>query len=177
MLKTTRNGFSLIELLIAVSLILIIASIVMVALGESREKSRNTARVAQIREFQKAFNVVYSDTGFYPRLNNTTASSRLCLVEFSDQGGCYTNNDFPNWRNRQPIANAFVPQYLAQLPPGEARTFGQNGLRGIGYEYFNYGKSYRIYYFMEGNNRSCLIDGAVGSNNGRDTLCTLNVTP
>jgi hypothetical protein len=37
------------------------------------------------------------------------------------------------------------------------------------------GKSYKIYYFMEGNDESCIISGAVGINSGLDTLCILKV--
>ena len=55
MLPTRSRGFTLLELVIVITIIGIISAIVLVALGESRAKGRDGQRAAQTQEFLKAF--------------------------------------------------------------------------------------------------------------------------
>lgn len=177
--RLSNRGFSLIELLIVIAIIGVIASIIMVSLEESRQKARNSARISQIREYQKAFSLYYTDTGYYPKLG-TNETSRMCLGDYP------TNKCWEGWDTatggtleRPTIAAAIVPQYMGRIPIGEERTFGENGAYlGMVYESLYYGQGYRIWYFLEGNDRFCFLDGAVMyQNSGPDTLCILTVTP
>ncbi len=172
--QTYKKGFTLLELIIVVALIALISAIVMVALSDSREHSRNTARVAQIKEYQKAFNLYYSDTGYYPRFGSGETAV-MCLGDYPDNN-CWQNGS--SVLERTAIANAIVPKYMGQIPQAETVLFGQGGTmhEGMTYRHQNYGKAYTIQYFMEGNDKDCLIDGATGSNVGDDTLCTLVVS-
>jgi len=184
-MRTLKRGFTLIELLVVIAIIGIIGTVVVVALEESRQQSRNTARVAQIKEYQKAFNLYYSDTGHYPHFGSilTNPTSQMCLGDYpplDDYTGTYgvgTCWGSPStWNERPTIANAIVPHYMGRIPAGETRSFGV-GRVGMVYRSENYGKSYTIMYYMEGNDRSCILDGAIPTNNGPDTLCTFNGTP
>ena len=184
-MKHFKRGFTLIELLVVIAIIGIIAAIVMVALEESRQSSRNTARVSQIKEYQKAFNLFYSDTGHYPHFGSLTTNptSQMCLGDYpplDDYDGTYGSGTCwgspSTWNERVTIANAIVPNYMNRIPAGETKSFG-TGRVGMVYRSENYGKSYTIMYYMEGNDRSCILDGANPTNNGPDTLCTLTVTP
>lgn len=56
-----RAGFTLIELLVVVSIIGLLASIVVVSLGGSRVQSRDTKRVADLRQMQQAYELCYND--------------------------------------------------------------------------------------------------------------------
>lgn len=61
-----KKGFTLIELLVVIAVISLLSSIVMSALNNSRIKSRDTQRVAQIRELQKAIEAYTADHGYPP---------------------------------------------------------------------------------------------------------------
>lgn len=175
MKKTHAKGFTLLELIIVIALIGLISAVVMVALSDSREHSRNTARVAQIKEYQKAFNLYYSDTGYYPRYG-AGATATVCLGDYPDDR-CW--QDGTSAAERAAFASTFTPQYMGQMPAGETIVYGQGDAHfyeGIVYVHQNYGKAYTIRYFMEGNDKDCLIDGATGSNVGDDTMCTLVVS-
>lgn len=181
MKETKGSGFTIIELLVVLAVILIIASLVIVSLEESRQKSRNAARATQINEYQKAFNLYWTDTGHYPCAGNCPSGNniqRSCLGDYAPAG--YANNSGTCWNGqeeRTAFAATFIPEYMAQMPEAETRTFGTNGYTGILYSVTNGGRSYSIQYYMEGNDRPCILDNAVATDSGPDTLCTLTVTP
>lgn len=68
LLKRDKNsrGFTLIEILVVVAIVGILASVVLVSLNTTRVNARDTARVATIKEVQKALELYFSDTGYYP---------------------------------------------------------------------------------------------------------------
>lgn len=170
-----ENGFSLFELVMVIAILGIIASLIMVALAESRNHSKNTTRAAQIKEFQKTFDLYFSDTGHYPRFG-TSESATICLGDYDDNA-CWENGNSVN--ETSTIRNAITPHYMGQLPKIDTTLFGQDSgelYEGMIYTHQNYGKGYMIRYFMEGNDKSCVLDGAVGSNVGDDTLCSFVVS-
>lgn len=166
--KSFTSGFTLIELLVVITIIALLASVVMVGLEESRQKTRNTARVTQLNEYIKAFNMHFADKGYYPRYS-TTGTAYVCL-------GDYASNTC--WRASQPSIErasfnaSIVPQYLSQFPPEDLRVMGDQNYTGMVYVQENGGRSYRIMYLMEGSNRPCILDKATATVSGSDTLCT-----
>jgi type II secretion system protein G len=62
----TERGFTLLELLVVMAIIGVLTAIVLVALGDSREKGRDASRKTQIQEIIKALEFTYSDSGEYP---------------------------------------------------------------------------------------------------------------
>ena len=86
-----RQGFTLIELLVVVSIIGLLASIVVVSLGGSRVQSRDTKRLADIRQIQQAMELCYNDVG--------------CAG---------AGNDYP--ANVGPGCPASIGSYMAQVP-------------------------------------------------------------
>ncbi len=62
----TYRGFTLIELLVVIAIIGILAAVVLASLNSAREKSRNTSYLSQVREYQKALEIHYSENGSYP---------------------------------------------------------------------------------------------------------------
>jgi prepilin-type N-terminal cleavage/methylation domain-containing protein len=63
-----RKGFTLIEILIVVGIIGLLASVALVGLGAFRERGRDTRRIADLREAQKALELYYTKFQKYPAL-------------------------------------------------------------------------------------------------------------
>ena len=68
------KGFTLIELLVVIAIIGLLASVVIVALAGSRQKSRDAKRVADITQMSKAMELFFTQYSTYP----TTAST--CII-------------------------------------------------------------------------------------------------
>jgi len=66
------RGFSLVELLIVISLIAILSSVALAAYGNIQESARNAKRRVDVEAVSKALEVHYNDmTGAYPQLDPT----------------------------------------------------------------------------------------------------------
>jgi len=65
-----RRAFTLIELLLAIAIIGILATIVTAAIVNARMQSRDTRRVADIATIQQAIELYQMDVGVYPTGNS-----------------------------------------------------------------------------------------------------------
>lgn len=167
----TRRILGFAEITVVVGIIIAVAAFILIATEEGKKNSRNTARVTQIQEYQKAFDMVYSQTGRYPHssLGSTTPT---CLGSYESKS-CWHNQSI---KETSLIENAIVPKYMSRLHTSEDISFGEGkSYKGIVYVPGLNAKSYKIFYFMEGNDRSCIIEKATGTNNGKDTLCILSI--
>ena len=67
------RGFTLVELLVVIAIIGILSSIVMVSLGNAKQKARDSKRIADTKSIQLALALYYNDNLMYPK--NIYASS------------------------------------------------------------------------------------------------------
>jgi prepilin-type N-terminal cleavage/methylation domain-containing protein len=67
-----NKGFTLIELLVVISIVGLLAVVAMVGMNVARAKSRDTKRVADIRQIQKALEIFYGDNLGYPTVATAT---------------------------------------------------------------------------------------------------------
>ncbi len=70
---SSTKGFTLIELLVVIAIIGLLASIILVSLGSARTKSRDAKRAADLKDFETALELYYSDNGHYPYTNSWTS--------------------------------------------------------------------------------------------------------
>lgn len=70
-----RRGFTIIELLVVISIIALLASVIMVSLGESRKKARDARRASDIHEIQTALALYYIDCHRFPTALTLTANN------------------------------------------------------------------------------------------------------
>ena len=75
MIKTTREGFTLIEILIVVAIIAILASVVLVGLGPTQQAGRDARRISDLSEVQNGLELYYNKCGYYP---GGTAADTSC---------------------------------------------------------------------------------------------------
>jgi general secretion pathway protein G len=97
------GGFTLIELLVVIAIIGLLASVVLVALNNTRAKSRDAKRVADINQMAKAFELYYNEYSTYPTV---TAAGTMASVITST--------------GKVPI----VPKFLSKLPNAPAPNDG-----------------------------------------------------
>lgn len=71
---TSQHGFTLIELLVVIAIIGVLASVVLASLNSARTKARDTERITEIRELQKALELYYLEYGHYPNSSGCGAS-------------------------------------------------------------------------------------------------------
>ena len=77
-----NRAFTLMELLVAIAIIGILASLSMVVIARVREKGRETEARRQIRALVNAINEYHSDTGTYP----VSDAVRTLVIEESSDG-------------------------------------------------------------------------------------------
>ncbi|MEY4722716.1 MAG: hypothetical protein RLZZ324_229 [Candidatus Parcubacteria bacterium] len=66
MQKTNSKGFTLIELLVVIAIIGLLSTLAVVALNSARQKSRDSKRVADVKQMQTALELYYADKNGYP---------------------------------------------------------------------------------------------------------------
>ncbi len=65
-LKQNQKGFTLIELLVVIAIIGLLASVVLLALGSARQKSRDAKRLGDVRQLSSALELYFNDNNGYP---------------------------------------------------------------------------------------------------------------
>jgi prepilin-type N-terminal cleavage/methylation domain-containing protein len=65
-----KFGFTLVELLVVISIIAILTMVTLSTFTESQKKSRDGARKANLKSLSEAINMYYADTGSFPEAIN-----------------------------------------------------------------------------------------------------------
>ena len=61
-----RTGFTLVELLVVISIVSLLSSVVLASLNSARSKSRDARRVADLKQLQLALELYYDANRNYP---------------------------------------------------------------------------------------------------------------
>lgn len=74
-----KRGFTLIEILVVISLIGVLAGLVLVSFTGSQKQARDTARKSDLKQYQNSLEIFANrSSGLYPSRTTTVAASSLC---------------------------------------------------------------------------------------------------
>ncbi len=164
-IKSTKAGFTIVELLIVIVVIAVLASISVVAYNGIQQRSRNAKELAAVKMYLKALHAYALDNGAYPDANNSG-----CLGE-GYTNGCWPSSNNTNFNNQlRPYLNNLNP-----LPSGNTAPISYFGTRsGIAYYYTSSGtldgqpNPWLVVYFLEGMER-CTVGPGAGRQTGSGT--------
>ena len=69
--KNKSRGFTLIEMLIVITIIALLASLILVGMGGARAKTRDSRRIADLHNVMNALELYYAKNSYYPQNINT----------------------------------------------------------------------------------------------------------
>lgn len=98
-------GFTLIELMVAISIIAILATVGLVVYSTAQKSSRISKRLQDLQAIRTSIELFKTATGFYPSV--TTAGTFVCLESL-------TGN------------NSLVPNYMPQIPKDPIQSGATN---------------------------------------------------
>ena len=66
-MKKISKGFTLIEMLIVITIIALLASLILVGMGGARAKTRDARRIADLHNVMNALELYYAKNSYYPQ--------------------------------------------------------------------------------------------------------------
>ena len=116
-MKQTSRGFTLVEMMVAISIISLLSSVVLSTVNDARKKADNITRNKVVEEYRKAFLLGYDKYGGYPYPG--VLSANYCLgnppLGKCDQASFYTINA---------TVNGVVGEFLPSLPVQRSFSVG-----------------------------------------------------
>ena len=113
-IRNKQTGFTLIELLVVIAIIALLASVVLVAVGNSRTKSRNAKRLSDVTQLATAFSLYLNNCNSYPQVGPIVLSSALSLYS-GTATACGNHTGSPTNGGIGVSANASGTIYARQL--------------------------------------------------------------
>jgi len=101
--QSAGRGFSLVELLVAISIIGILISVVYVSFNAAREQARDDARKTDLKQLQLAVELYRAQNGRYPAACNTSWSGQVGSTFACSSGGEYIVGLTPDFIASLPI--------------------------------------------------------------------------
>ena len=143
---TTSGGFTLVELMVVISIIGVLSSVVMAPLSIARQEARDTERVLTLREIQRALETYYLDHGEYP--NGTAFSKWNNVTGLDDWSHPYNAPGNPAPDRASPMKTLIDSGYIPRVPEDPINVEG-----GTAGPYLTDGPDFDLsYVYCSGNN-------------------------
>jgi type II secretion system protein G len=142
-----KSGFTLVELLVVISIMGILTVITASNFVEAQKKSRDTKRKADLASISNALNMYYNDFGKFPgELNEVQIKGGLGMNKLVQNGGEFTTTD----------GNIYMKEV-----PNEKST----GVTKYTYFVGGTGKSFRLWANLENDKDKCFQKGTSNPEN------------
>ncbi len=128
------SGFTLVELIVVISIIGILASIVYANFGSARGAARDYVRAAAVKELQLAIELYRAQFGVYPSSGCTASGTANWAGPGPGTGSFVSCTNY---------INGLVPDFIASLPTDPLSENTSN----VGYYYRSNGSSYKLMSF------------------------------
>ena len=178
--KDSRMGFTLVELLVVVSIIGLLSSTILAALSEARVKARNAQALQFVEQYKLAFELSYDADGVYP---GRFGLPYLCVGDGYPypSGGCGFDPPMPPfyaYSQRNVGLNNALARFIPSLPPRLTVISTSIGSYiGIEASCTDINPSnnpckrgFRLFWTLEGADQNCGAR-ATGFNLGNATFC------
>lgn len=104
------KAFTLIELLVVISIIAIISTLLMANLNAARERGRDAARKADLRNIQTALRLFYNDYGAYPANGTGANTGKIVGCGQSTSPGPFTCEYGSAWSADDKVIMSTLPK-------------------------------------------------------------------
>lgn len=137
-----KRGFTLIEVLVAVTIIAVLISIGVVSYGSVNRRSRDAKRRGDVEQMRSALEMYRADNGSYPSAGSGS------------------------WADASGLSTALVSSYLPAIPadPKSAQTYRYQATNLVGGNYYGYCMSALLE--SENPNDTCTPDTTNSHNYG-----------
>lgn len=113
-----KRGFTIIELLVVMAIIAMLTSVVLVVMTDLQAKSRDTRRMEDVREIQKALSLYYVDGNRFPQ-----AASPVTITGSDSFSTTLVNSGAISAVPADPVSPDFDYTYQATTSASYAITF------------------------------------------------------
>lgn len=105
------KGFTLIELMVVISIIALLSSIVLASINSARNRAVETSLIQTVKSFQTALELFKNEKGYYPGGVNRTISS-FSSSNLPGYSSILKTGDFQNFSKYINLDTAFDPKKL-----------------------------------------------------------------
>lgn len=113
-----HRGFTLLELLVVISIIALLSSVMLASFAQVKTKASNSQTLAEVNEYQTAFEQYYIDYGRYPA-DTSPGDSIRCIGHYNSANKCMWAGDYHNESTK---LNSEMGLYIPSLPAVNKKT-------------------------------------------------------
>lgn len=152
--KNNKKGFTLVELLVVISIIGILSSFAIVSLNSARMKARDALRKGDMAQLRTALNLYYDENLEYPVCGNWDDASPdfgANVDASSDTSGssCYYKFDNPSVSVLNTELCTGAKPVMGILPKDPKNTDNNPSANSNVYRYVSDGTQYAVVYILE----------------------------
>src|SRR5690348_6674967 len=76
--ETKNQGYTLLEILVVISIIGLLTATILVAVSSARSKSRDAVRISDMEQISRALDLYYDKHGNYPNFTSSVLATNWC---------------------------------------------------------------------------------------------------